>query len=189
MMTEKNLEYYMRLPYKIEIVPDEEGDGYHAEIPDLKGCMAFGETIEEALNTLEDVKKAWLEIALERGWSIAEPVDLELRAYSGRFNVRLPRYLHRNLARLAESNSTSLNQLVVAFLAEAVSEQRQTREQRLFHFFERDTEDTAKLLIEKLGDRTKAREMWEKALAIYEAIEDPRAERVRGWLQGLEEEM
>ena len=32
-----------------------------------------------------------------------------------------------------------------------------------------------------------ARDLWEQALAIYEAIEDPNAERVRGWLAELEE--
>ena len=37
----------------------------------------------------------------------------------------------------------------------------------------------------QLRDEVKAREMLEKALAIYEAIEDPNAERVRGWLKGL----
>ena len=38
---------------------------------------------------------------------------------------------------------------------------------------------------EELGDTARARQMWEQALAIFEAIEDPNAERVRGWLEGL----
>ena len=124
-MSEKNLSYYMNLPYKIEITPEEDGTGFNAAIPDLKGCMAFGETIEEAYEMIIEVKQAWLEIALERGWQIPEPPPAEFKEYSGRFNVRLPRYLHHELSEMAEREGTSLNQLVVAFLSEGVERQRQ----------------------------------------------------------------
>jgi antitoxin HicB len=126
-MSEKNLNYYMNLPYKIEITPEEDGIGFNAVILDLKGCMAFGETIEEVYETIIEVKQAWLEIALERGWQIPEPPPAEFKEYSGRFNVRLPRYLHRELSEMAEGEETSLNQLVVAFLSEGAERQRQKR--------------------------------------------------------------
>ena len=35
----KTIDYYMSLPYKLEIVPDEEG-GYVARYPELPGCIA-----------------------------------------------------------------------------------------------------------------------------------------------------
>jgi antitoxin HicB len=124
-MSEKNLNYYMNLPYKVEIIPEEDGTGFNAAIPDLKGCMAFGETIEEAYEMIIEVKQAWLEIALERDWQIPEPPPAEFKEYSGRFNVRLPRYLHRELSEMAEREGTSLNQLVVAFLSEGAERQRQ----------------------------------------------------------------
>jgi tetratricopeptide (TPR) repeat protein len=38
------------------------------------------------------------------------------------------------------------------------------------------------LAYKKLGDAARARELWEEALCIYEAIEDPYAKTVRGWL-------
>jgi antitoxin HicB len=120
-MSKMDTDYYMGLPYKVEIVPDEEGEGFHASIPDLRGCMAFGETIETALNALSEVKRAWIEIALEEGWRIPEPATDEVKDYSGRFNVRLPRYLHGSLARLAQVQGTSLNQLVVSLLAEGTA--------------------------------------------------------------------
>ena len=119
MMTErKNLDYYMNLPYKVEITLEEDSSGFNADIPLLKGCMAFGETIEDAYQTLIEIKQAWFEIALSRGWEIPDPPVEEVKEYSGRFNVRLPRYLHRELAELAKSQGISLNQLVVALLAE-----------------------------------------------------------------------
>jgi tetratricopeptide (TPR) repeat protein len=37
------------------------------------------------------------------------------------------------------------------------------------------------------GDSARARKLWEQALRIFEDIEDPNAERVRGWLAALEE--
>ena len=43
------------------------------------------------------------------------------------------------------------------------------------------------LLAEGQGELAHARELWEQALRIFEAIEDPNAERVRGWLKELNE--
>jgi antitoxin HicB len=124
-MSEKTLSYYMSLPYRMEITPEEDGTGFNAAIPDLKGCMAFGETIEEAYETIIEVKQAWLETALERGWPIPEPPPAEFKEYSGRFSVCLPRYLNDELSEMAEREGTSLNQLVVAFLSEGAERQRQ----------------------------------------------------------------
>ena len=36
-----------------------------------------------------------------------------------------------------------------------------------------------------MGDMAGARKLLEKALAIYEAIENPNAKQVRGWLEAL----
>jgi antitoxin HicB len=148
MMSEKDLEYYMNLPYKIEVTPDEDG-GFNASIPDLKGCVAFGETIEEVYQVITGVKQNWIEIALEKGWQIPEPIPEEIKEYSGRYVVRLPRYLHRKLAEIAETENTSLNQISVAFLAEGAERKYIQYEHKVLksyadylaaHFF--DTYDT-----------------------------------------------
>jgi antitoxin HicB len=120
MTNRRDVGYYMRLPYRIEMVPNLDEGGFDVAIPDLKGCVAWGETKQEALDTLEEVKSTWLEIALDRGWPIPEPATTDYREYSGRFNVRLPRYLHRSLARCASMQRTSLNQLAVALLGEGL---------------------------------------------------------------------
>jgi antitoxin HicB len=126
-MPDKDLEYYMALPYRIELLPEEGEASYTAVIPDLKGCMAFGETPGEAIETLNEAKSLWLETALDKGWPIPEPQEEEALFYSGRFNVRLPRYLHRELAELAKAEGTSLNQLVVALLSQGAELVRQRR--------------------------------------------------------------
>ena len=119
-MTEKTLEYYIALPYRIEIYPEEDGSGYTAAIPDLPGCVTSAPTIEALGDMIAEAKSLWLEVALEDGDYIPEPAPAEMEEYSGRFVARLPRSLHRQLAQRATRENTSLNQLVVALLAEGM---------------------------------------------------------------------
>ena len=68
----KTLEYYMSLPYTIELTPDVDGYWF-AEIPLLEGCMTNGESQADALAMIEDAKRAWLTTALDLGLPIPEP--------------------------------------------------------------------------------------------------------------------
>ena len=68
----KNIDYYMSLPYTIELTPDEDGFWF-AQIPLLDGCMTNGENQMDALEMVEDAKRAWLTTALEIGIAIPEP--------------------------------------------------------------------------------------------------------------------
>jgi antitoxin HicB len=69
----KNLDYYMSLRYRIVLTPEE--DGWSAIVPDLPGCIAAGDTINETLELLEDARRSWLEASLLHGLSIPEPKD------------------------------------------------------------------------------------------------------------------
>jgi len=40
----KSLDYYMGLPYTIEIIPDEDEGGYVARISELPGCLTQADT-------------------------------------------------------------------------------------------------------------------------------------------------
>ncbi len=71
-MPNKDIEYYLRLPYIIELIPDEDGMWF-AHIPLLEGCMTNGHSREDALQMLDDAKQLWLETALEIGQNIPEP--------------------------------------------------------------------------------------------------------------------
>jgi len=59
--------------YHINIFYSEEDEGYIADIPDLKYCSAFGETIEEAVQEILQAKAAWLETAKAEGKPIPMP--------------------------------------------------------------------------------------------------------------------
>ncbi len=116
----KNLEYFMKLPYRIEIqpIPEKKGGGYEASIPQLgkSSVRADGETVEEALNGLQAVKQERLASYLEEGLLIPEP-DPDEEDYSGKFVVRIPKSLHRELSQRAKQNNVSLNQFVIFLLS------------------------------------------------------------------------
>ena len=76
----KSIDYYMALPYKLEIVPDAEG-GYVARYPELPGCITVGDTLEDTVNHVLDAKREWLLAALEDGIRINEPASAD--NYSG----------------------------------------------------------------------------------------------------------
>ena len=111
----KTVDYYMELPYRMEIIPDKEEGGFVATFPDLPGCITVGETIEAVVQNVVDAKRAWLEAELETGATIPEPEDL--KEYSGQFKLRLPKSLHKQLAEYSKSEGVSMNQYCVYLLA------------------------------------------------------------------------
>lgn len=118
----KNLEHFLTLPYRIELQPilAENGGGFVACIPLLGryAVQADGETPDEALEKLEEIKRERLSAYLESGVSIPEPEPEE--NFSGKFVLRIPRYLHRELAQGARKNSVSLNQFITSLLSRAL---------------------------------------------------------------------
>ena len=118
MAEKKTLDYYMALPYQEVIVAAKEG-GYVGYIPELKGCITQSETKAGILDMLEDAKASWLEAALEDGIDIPEPQDEN--EYSGRFNLRIPKSLHRMLALTAKREGVSLNQMAMFAIASGLN--------------------------------------------------------------------
>lgn len=108
--TIKNIDYYMSLPYRMEIIPDKDEGGYTAKFPDLPGCLTCAETLEGIIANANDAKKTWLEAAIEEGISITEPDEIDITEYSGQFKIRMPKSLHRSLSLHAKSEGISMNQ-------------------------------------------------------------------------------
>jgi antitoxin HicB len=73
MMLNKSLEYYLALPYTIEIIPDVDSGGYVARVKELPGCITQAETWDELQAMIQEAKEGWLEVALEYGHAIPEP--------------------------------------------------------------------------------------------------------------------
>ena len=77
----KSLRRLLQLPYKIEFTPltKEDGGGYLAAIPLLKGCQSDGPTPDEAIKNLREAQRAWFESALKHGDPIPLPQVLSGR--------------------------------------------------------------------------------------------------------------
>lgn len=59
--------------YEIIIYWSKDDGAYIAEVPELTGCMADGETYQEALINVEEVVNEWMETAKLMGRKIPEP--------------------------------------------------------------------------------------------------------------------
>jgi antitoxin HicB len=114
----KPLEYYLSLKYQVSIEEAPEG-GYFIQIKDLPGCMSQGETIEEALENMKEARQLWIESMYEDGHEIPLPGSAE-KQYSGKFNIRIPKSLHRKLDEMAEQEGVSLNHYLVSTLSRVV---------------------------------------------------------------------
>lgn len=112
----KSLEYYEKLPYHIILEPWDDGLGVYwvARVAELPHCLIHGDTPEDAIREIEEVKRDWIKSNLERGLKIPEPVS---RKYSGQISLRIPPSLHKLLSDIAAVQEVSLNQLMATALA------------------------------------------------------------------------
>ena len=105
-------------PHRISLIRTGNGSGasWLAEVEGLPGCSARAATPEEA------VQQAWA--AAERTTTAAGAGEAEkpkeAARHSGKLLVRMPATLHDELAKAAESEGVSLNQLITGVLASAV---------------------------------------------------------------------
>jgi antitoxin HicB len=107
-------------PFRIRRLVDDEGRGYLIEFPDLPGCISDGATIDEAIAHGADALASWIATAKEFGDTVPPPSLPLDEAYSGRWNLRVPKSLHRRLAERAKAEGVSLNTLTVTLLAEGL---------------------------------------------------------------------
>ena len=59
--------------YSMIISYSEEDQAYIVSVPELPGCMADGETPEQAVKNAEIIIQEWIECAMEDGEKIPEP--------------------------------------------------------------------------------------------------------------------
>jgi len=117
-MVEIDLKYYAKLPYTIILERhDDQGTYWVARVAELPHCLIHGDTPEEAIKEIEEVKMDWIQSNLEDGLPVPEPTSTK---YSGEIRVRMPPSLHQLLAQRASNEGVSLNQYMVAGLARTV---------------------------------------------------------------------
>lgn len=112
----KPLKHYLSLNYPFVAHVGDDGE-YYIEFPDLPGLFTGGKDIDHLSRMIPEGIEAWTEVEYDLGHQIPEPTVWSPDEYSGKFNVRLPRSLHRTLAEAAEREGASLNQYIVALLS------------------------------------------------------------------------
>ncbi|OIP88340.1 MAG: DNA repair protein [Syntrophobacteraceae bacterium CG2_30_61_12] len=108
--------------YTVNVFLDEEGD-YVAHFVELPQVSAFAKTPEEALGELATAWEGVKESYQEHGEPV--PVAPARKMYSGQFNVRIDRRLHRALAIEAAQAGISLNAIVSQKLANITKVRRE----------------------------------------------------------------
>lgn len=120
-MIHKDFDYYINLPYTIETKLDTSDPNepvWFAQVKELSGCMTEADTWEDIHEMIHDAMAGWIDVRLQKGLPIPEPQPAV--EYSGKFNVRLPKSLHRDLVFTAKREGVSLNQFVNVALGRAV---------------------------------------------------------------------
>ncbi len=112
--TQAPLDAYLDRQFPFRVVPDS-GGGFLVEFPDLPGCYAQAERLDDVPRLAEKARTAWIQTAWEAGNDIPQPS--EAPTYSGRLLLRIPPTLHRSLAESAEREGVSLNQYLLTLLA------------------------------------------------------------------------
>jgi antitoxin HicB len=98
--------------YRIAVERSDEDKAFIARVPALPGCMAHGTTAEKATHEVRVAADAMLSVLKEDG--DPPPPEDTTADFSGQLRIRLPRSLHESLARSAQLEGVSLNQLMVA---------------------------------------------------------------------------
>lgn len=103
--------------FEIKPLSLEDGGGYLIEFPDFPGCMADGETPEEAIREGRDALLSYKRTLEELGRKVPEAGE----AFAGQWRQRVPKSLHADLVRRAANEGVSLNMLVTAILADGLA--------------------------------------------------------------------
>jgi len=121
---EKNLEYYLKLPYTLVIGKEEDNEDtcYVARLQEIPYLIGTGSTPEQSIKELGINQRLKFETDIELGLPIPEPSE-----YSGQFHLRVGKPIHESLARLAALEDVSLNQYISNILARAVGQAERTR--------------------------------------------------------------
>ncbi len=61
------------MKYEVILYWSKEDHAFIAEVPELPGCMADGETYRQALENVELVVQEWIETARDLGRPVPEP--------------------------------------------------------------------------------------------------------------------
>lgn len=101
--------------YSYRVVWSEDDEAFIAHCLEFPSVKAHGSSQEKAIAELRKAVRASIKWMQDEGESVPTPIGAS--KFSGKFNVRIPPDLHRELVEDAEEQGVSLNQLVTYRLA------------------------------------------------------------------------
>jgi len=110
MVTKKDLKYYLGLNWSYTIEQDFHKNGkkfYIIRINELPGVCTDASTIEKGMKNIRDALAGAIELYLEQGDPIPEPVNKE--DFKGNIAYRTTSERHYFLAKLAQQKHVSMN--------------------------------------------------------------------------------
>ena len=100
-------------PFEIHPLSQEDGGGWLVTFPDLPGCTADGDSIEEAVAQAALAERAWIEANAR--WGGKPPVA------GRRLVAQVPRELLESLEARASREGVSLEHLVAGFISQGLA--------------------------------------------------------------------
>jgi len=105
-----------RLGYEIKIIPARESGYLAVRFPDFPGIITGGYSLEEAIKNAQEALELTTDAMKKHKVSLPKPKT----RFSGQFNVRVPKNLHREFVRKAEEEGVSLNALITYLLSQSI---------------------------------------------------------------------
>lgn len=116
MATKKQIEKYTKLPWTYTIEPEESY--YIISVNELPGVCTDADSIEEGMVEIQDAIYAAIELYLDLGKEIPEPVDKS--KFRGKIPYRTSPETHRRLVRTANIRHMSVNKLIDSFVEQGL---------------------------------------------------------------------
>jgi antitoxin HicB len=109
MDTTKDLKYYLKLnwSYTIEQSSHKGKRLYIVRVNELPGVCTDAKTIDEGMKNIQEALAAAIELYLEQGDEIPEPINKE--EFKGKISYRTTSERHFSLAKLAQQRHISMN--------------------------------------------------------------------------------
>ena len=104
------------LGYEIKIIPDGESGYFAVRFPDFPGVITGGYSLKEALKNAQEAFELTIDTIKKHRLPLPKPKT----RFSGQFNIRVPKGLHRELVSKAEEEGVSLNALVTYLLSQSI---------------------------------------------------------------------
>lgn len=114
--------------YSVIVKWSDEDDEFVAVVPELPLISGLGPTREKAVKQCMAAASLVIQSLREEGRPLPQPNKIV--PYSGQLRLRMPRYLHAQLAALAEQEGMSLNSYMVYLLTRASTAVELTAEVR-----------------------------------------------------------